>query len=391
MSQSWERFKLVQSLGKGRFGETLLVKDLNEGGRLVAIKVPHDSDTERALINELISAAVLHASLKQMYHPNIVKYLGFDTYEERYVMVMEYVKGSDLRKVVGQAERVRPPMELGRAVRLMQHACAGLVAAHNARLQHNDIKPENILIEEQGDIGKLTDFSISRICRSTSSTAAMGGTYPYMAPETWHGRASFQSDIWSLGVTFYEMVTGRLPFLAFNLGDLKQKIDRDDPVPPREINRKLDARLDQVIRKTLEKSPRQRFQSAQELLSAIEVDLDRHILEARGLFNQGKGREAEELLRKLLESHECEAKLYLALGEIHNRMLQYAKSEQMLRRGVEKCANNAQLYLYLALVLDQNHSPEKVAAMERALELGLPAEQQRHAERLLASWKARGA
>ncbi|MGA2327072.1 MAG: protein kinase [Bryobacteraceae bacterium] len=391
MSQRWERFRFVRRLGKGSFGETVLVNDQNDGGRLVVIKIPLDDETERALINELISAAVLHASLKQMYHPNIVRYLGFDKYEEHYVMVMEYVQGSDLRELIRKFHRQRTPEELDRGVRLMVQACTGLVAAHGARLQHNDIKPENILVPSGDVIAKLTDFGISRICKSTSSSGAAGGTYPYMAPEAWHGRSTFQSDIWSLGVTFYEVATGRLPFFADNLGDLKQKIDTDDPIPPRSISPALDPRIEQAILKAMEKNQRRRFASAREMLDALEVDLDRQITQARDLFNQGKPQEAEALLSKLLEAHPCEAKIYLALSDLHNRCLQYTEGEKVLDQGVAKCPQNAQLRFCLAVLLSSQKQWKKaVAALEQAIQLGLSAEQRGRAERLLESWRARG-
>jgi serine/threonine-protein kinase len=390
MKHAWERFQFVKRLGRGGFGETLLVRDQNEGGRSVVIKVPHDDDTERALIQELINNAVLHASLREMYHPHIVKYLGFDKYESRYVMVMDYVKGTDIRKIIGPFHRPRPPMDLNRAVRLMRHVCAGLVAAHNARLQHNDIKPENILVEEEGDLAKLTDFGVSRIRQSTSSSGTVAGTFPYMAPEMWHGRGCFQSDLWSVGVTFYEMVTGRLPFYSENVGDLKQKIDRDDPAPPAELNPHVDRRLQQLIIKALEKNPRQRFQTAQEMLSALETDVDQQILQARELFREGKAKEAETLLQKLLDFHPGEARLYLTLGDFYNRCFQWGEGEKVLRRGVANCPQHARMHFSLALVLaNLNKRREAVPVLERALQLGLGAEQQAQAERLLEGWRAR--
>ena len=389
--EGWERFELVRSLGRGRFGETLLVKDNEEGGGLVAIKVPLDVQTEDALINELINAAVLRFSLKQMYHPNLVRYLGFGRYEGRCVMVMEYVKGTDLRKLIGPPDRSRRPMDLGLAVRLMQHTCAGLVAAHNARLQHNDIKPENILIRAEDQTAKLTDFGISKIRQSTGTPGTVAGTFPYMAPESFHGRSCFESDIWSLGVTFYEIATGRLPFFSENMGDLMRKIEHDDPIPPRQANPALESHIDKLISRALEKNPRQRFRSAQDMLSALEVDVDRHVVEARDLFNQGKPEEAEALLKGLLNSHPCEARLYLCLGELYSRCLRYGEGEKVLARGVENCPNDARVKFCLAMLLDRMKKREQaVSVLEQALALGLSADQQRQADRLLAGWKAAG-
>src|SRR5438034_5080878 len=109
--KSWERFKVVKSLGAGGFGQTLLVEDHAEGGRLVVIKVPLDQERQQYLIDGLLQNAVLHASFKQMYHPNIVRFLGHGSYQDRTVMIMEYVSGSDLRKVIGASRHQRPPQK----------------------------------------------------------------------------------------------------------------------------------------------------------------------------------------------------------------------------------------------------------------------------------------
>ncbi len=213
----FDRFREIKIIGAGAFGKTVLVEDQTQGSRRVVIKVPLTEETETALINDLINNAVLQTSLKEMSHANIAHYLGFDRYDGRFVMILEYVKGRDLRKILGPAQsQSRPPMDLGLALRIAVDVCSGLVAAHAARVFHSDIKPENILVRDEDGVAKICDFGISQIMRSTAATET-GGTVPYMAPEALGGKASFPADLWSLSVTLYEMATGALPF-AFPQG-----------------------------------------------------------------------------------------------------------------------------------------------------------------------------
>ena len=124
--RDWERFRVIEQLGVGAFGRTLLVADTTRHDREVVIKVPHDKRTEEALINDLMNAAALTASLTKITHPNIVRCLGFGKFEGFYVMILEYVKGRDLRHIIGPPNVIRRPMEIDRARRIFGDVCAGL-------------------------------------------------------------------------------------------------------------------------------------------------------------------------------------------------------------------------------------------------------------------------
>lgn len=270
MTHESERFKEIKVLGQGQFGQTLLVQDRADDNRLVAIKVPIDKNTEQTLIHEVINNAILYTSLKEIEHPNIVKYLGFDKYKDLYVMIMEYVEGKDLSSVMGHF-RDRPPLDVSLALRIAVNVCSGLVAAHNARLFHSDLKPANILVRDKDGVAKLCDFGVSRILRSTSA-AEFAGTWLYSAPELLEGKASFQADIWSLSAVLYEMVTGVVPFAwTGNFNTFKAKIDGEAPPPPKRLNPKVDDRLNAVILRGLERDTNKRFKRAQEMLTALEA------------------------------------------------------------------------------------------------------------------------
>jgi serine/threonine-protein kinase len=392
--QEWQRFTVIATLGRGQFGRTLLVEDGRRNGQQVVIKVPHDEETEEALVNELIVSAALSANLKGITHPNIVRFLGHAKFEGYHVMIMEYIKGRDLRKIVGPPAITRRPMDLKDAAPLFEHMSKGLVAAHAVNLIHRDIKPENTLIRDEDGVAKLTDFGISTILQS-ASLASMGGTVAgtilYMAPEAFLGRYGFESDIWSLAVTFYEMATGRVPFIAENPFELKARIERSDPVAPSKLNPHVDGNLEGVLMKGLEKDPSRRFRTAQELLDALAPDIDQHVTSARALFNDGREEEAERSLRQLLKRQPAAAKAYLALAEFFNRRQQYAKSEEIVRVGVRQCPDHAGLYLYLAPALwnqGGDKRAEALGALERALQLGLAGAQEQQARILLKKWRA---
>src|SRR5260370_17098913 len=122
--------------------------------------------------------------------------MGFDKHEGRFVMILEYVKGKDLRKLVGPPQsQTRAPMDLNLALRIIVDVCAGLVAAHNARVFHSDIKPENILVRDEDGIAKICDFGISQIMRSTAGAASSGGTIPSLPPNPLAGKPPFQAHI----------------------------------------------------------------------------------------------------------------------------------------------------------------------------------------------------
>jgi serine/threonine protein kinase len=261
---------------------------------------------------------------------------------------------------------------------------------------HSDIKPENILVRDEDGIAKLCDFGISQILRSTSAAAA-GGTYPYMAPEALNGKASFQADIWSLSVTLYEMVTGVLPFPFPKDGNIfvfKATVDKADPAPPKKVNPDIDDRLNSLILRGLQRDLSARFAKAQDMLSALEAHLrgedyvDIEIAKARDLIPEKKEAEAETLLNGVLQRYPNKAEPYQLLGEIYTRGMKPAQSEAILRKGVAQCPTHPALHLNLAMVLNtQKKRTEAIGVLEKAIQLGL-GRQAPYGETLLKNWKA---
>ena len=276
------QFRPLKKLGEGAFGIAILVLDEVEQVRKV-FKLPKDKRTTDALCKEGANLV----KLSELLHPNIIRLHQFGKVrmewngveEDRYYLNMAF-GGSSLRSKLGplrteldengnvkwSGSGSRLPLE--EAVRIAVDVCKGLEAAHgfrdaSIRMLHRDIKPDNILIDHETGIARLSDFGISRVIDRSSAQVSGAGSYPYMDPECFHSRATVQSDFYSLGVVIYEMVTGELPF-----SDFKQRLE-GPPQPPTEIVPDLDADLEAVVLRTLETELSARYPAAGDLLSDL--------------------------------------------------------------------------------------------------------------------------
>jgi serine/threonine protein kinase len=392
--ERYKRFEVIRELGRGAFCRTLLVKDQERRNRTFALKVPLTSETEESIVRELMNAGALRA----LSHPNIVKCFDFAKYDGFYAMLLEYVDGCDLRAIVGPFDVERRPMPLDRGLEIFQHVCHGLAAAHRASLIHSDIKPENILVRQEDGLAKITDLGVSRIKTSTMTAGnSVAGTLPYMAPEVFRGQMGVPSDIWSLSVTLYEMVTGRLPFLADNAFALQELILRAQPIPPRRLNPQIGEPLEAAILRGLDKDPHRRFTTAEEMIEAAQSPtgrpdptLEAQIDAARQLLREGREAEAEERARDLAARHPTVPSAHLLLAGIYSARLEYGKTEETLRAGIGRCPKDARLHFVLAPALWQQGGAKKqgaIAALHASLSLGLSGKQASQARALLATWE----
>jgi len=260
-----ERYEFIEELGIGGMGRVYKVFDrkINED---VAIKIlkPEISEDEKTIErfgNELkFTRKIVHKNVCRMYDLNDEKGTQYIT--------MEYVPGEDLKSTIVRVGR----LSLGKAVSVAKQVSEGLIEAHHLGVVHRDLKPQNIMIDKEGNV-RIMDFGIARALKTKGITAAgmMIGTPEYMSPEQAEIKETDQrSDIYSLGVILYEMVTGRLPFEGDSPLGIAMKHKSEKPSDPREFNSQISPELSHVILRCMEKAKDKRYQKAEELYSELD-------------------------------------------------------------------------------------------------------------------------
>jgi serine/threonine protein kinase len=258
------RYQIIEELGRGGMGRVYktLDKEINEK---VAIKILRpEISAEKGTIerfrNELrLARKIRHMNVCQM----------FDITKERnvYFITMEYVSGEDLKSTLHRVGR----LSVGKTLIIAKQICKGLAEAHRLGVIHRDLKPHNIMIDRAGDV-RIMDFGIARSLKSKglTETGVMIGTPDYMSPEQALGDPVDQrSDIYSLGVILYELLTGEVPFKGDTAFSVVLKHKTEPPPDPREYNDQLSDDIVALILKCLEKDKKKRFQNIEELLSEI--------------------------------------------------------------------------------------------------------------------------
>ena len=262
------RYEITGELGRGAMGVVYKATD-PVIGRTVAVKTIKLSEEGTGLSRpELLTRFQTEARAAGLLtHPNIV--VVFDAGEEDglYYITMELVEGKSLQAHLDGGIAFALP----RVLRIMEQTCSALQFAHERNVVHRDIKPANIMLTAD-DTVKVTDFGTAKILQfgTMQQTAHVMGTPSYMSPEQVKGRAvDGRSDIFSLGVLLYEMVTGEKPFPGQNITTVIYKIVNEEPVPPRQINPTIHPGINAVVMKSLAKEPEARYQSCREMLEDL--------------------------------------------------------------------------------------------------------------------------
>src|ERR1700752_4333255 len=262
------RYEIVGELGRGAMGVVYKATD-PVIGRAVAVKtIKLNAEGTGLTRPELLARFQTEARAAGLLtHPNIG--VVFDAGEEDglYYIIMELVEGRSLQALLDDGHSFPLP----RVLRIMEQACGALQFAHERNVVHRDIKPANLMLTGD-DTVKVTDFGTAKILQfgTVQQTAHVMGTPSYMSPEQVKGRAvDGRSDIFSLGVMLYEMVTGEKPFPGQNITTVIYKIVNEDPVPPRQINPSIHPGISAVVMKALAKEPEQRYQSCREMLEDL--------------------------------------------------------------------------------------------------------------------------
>jgi serine/threonine-protein kinase len=262
------RYEIVGELGRGAMGVVYKATD-PVIGRAVAVKTIRLSEEGTGLSRpELLSRFQTEARAAGLLtHPNIV--VVFDAGEEDglYYITMELVEGKSLQALIDAGHAFPLP----RVLRIMEQACSALHFAHERNVVHRDIKPANLMLTPD-DTVKVTDFGTAKILQfgTVQQTAHVMGTPSYMSPEQVKGRAvDGRSDIFSLGVLLYEMITGEKPFPGQSITTVIYKIVNEEPVPPNHINPSIHPGISAVVMKALSKEPETRYQTCREMLEAL--------------------------------------------------------------------------------------------------------------------------
>lgn len=266
------RYQILERVGRGGMAEVYKAYQPSLD-RHVAIKVLHPFLLEEAGSGERFQREA--RAVAALRHPHILQVFDFDEQNGTYFMVMEYIGGPNLKAVLQQQIEHQALLPLERVGAIITGVGGALDYAHQQDMVHRDVKPHNIMFTEQGH-PLLTDFGIAKIVSGASLTASgvLSGTPAYMSPEQGRGeRLDARTDIYSLGVVLYEMVTGRVPFDADTPFAVVIK-HINDPLPhPRTINPALSPAVEGVVLRALAKAPDERYQTAGEMVRALQTVL----------------------------------------------------------------------------------------------------------------------
>ncbi|MDO8794689.1 MAG: serine/threonine-protein kinase [Vicinamibacterales bacterium] len=255
--QTIGKYRIDSSLGSGGFGSVYLAEDTFIGKK-VAIKVPHK---QLGNIEEMAKEPRLLASLG---HPNIVTVLTAEKQDDIFFIVMEYVEGETLEAILVR----EGALSLARALDFTCQICNAIDHAHKVGILHRDIRPGNMLVTPTGML-KVTDFGTSRFLEAMAHGTTIIGSPPWMAPEQFQGRAVFASDVYAIGITMYQMLTGVLPYETPTPRDLERIISGELVVAPRLKNPKIPRAINDIVLKALAPDLAVRYPRAAELLHDI--------------------------------------------------------------------------------------------------------------------------
>jgi serine/threonine-protein kinase len=281
------KFKILSTIGSGGFGTVYLAED-TWIGKKVALKVPHKQNLD---FGELLREPRLLATLS---HPNIVAIVTAEKQENVFFIVMEYVPGETLESIIARTGALDVGVTLDYACQI----CDAVDYAHRHGVLHRDLRPSNVIVSDNG-LAKVADFGTSRFLEIAAHGTTIIGSPPYMAPEQFQGKAIFASDVYSLGVTMFQMLTGVLPYDAPSPADLDRLFGGELVTPPRLKNPKVPKSVNDVVMKALAPDIPARYQRASELLDDV--------LALRGTRRGSRAAPAVEAA--LDESQEIQARL----------------------------------------------------------------------------------
>jgi len=257
--QSLGKYKILSPLGSGGFGAVYLAKD-TWIDKDVAIKVPHKQNLN---FSELLREPRLLAALD---HPNIVSITTAEKEADIFFIVMEYVEGDTLENIIAHDGA----LDITRVIDYTMQIARAVDHAHSQGVIHRDLRPPNMLVSGSGTL-KVADFGTSRFLEIAAHGTTVIGSPPYMAPEQFKGKAVFASDIYSLGITMYQMLTGALPYETPAPTDLDKLISGELVRPPKLENPAVPRPINDIVMTALSPKLSARYQRASELIADLEL------------------------------------------------------------------------------------------------------------------------
>jgi serine/threonine protein kinase/tetratricopeptide (TPR) repeat protein len=259
------RYQIIEELGRGGMGRVYKVHDTKIGEKIALKLIRPEAVLDRKTVERFSNELKLARKIR---HKNICQMFDLGEDQGTHYITMEYIHGEDLKQLIRKVGRLSP----GQAIGIARQVCDGLEEAHKLAVVHRDLKPQNIMIDEDGN-ARIMDFGIARSLTGKGITGAgvMIGTPEYMSPEQVEGKDTHQrSDIYSLGVILYEMATGRVPFEGDTPFTIGVKHKSEPPKDPRELNSQLPEDLSRLILRCLEKDKNARYQTAAEVGAELE-------------------------------------------------------------------------------------------------------------------------
>lgn len=271
-----DRYQIIRTIGEGGMANVYLAHDLILD-RDVAVKILRgDLADDEKFVRRFQREAIAASSLS---HPNIVEMYDVGEDDGKYYIVMEYVEGKTLKSLI----KKRGSLTLPEVIDIMSQLTSAIACAHDSNIIHRDIKPQNVLIKEDG-IVKITDFGIAMALNSnelTQTNSVMGSVH-YLPPEQANGKgATVKSDIYSLGIVMFELLTGKLPFKGENAVEIAIKQMKTQIPSVRNINEQIPQSIENIILKACAKNPKNRYKNVLEMYSDIEKCLDEDRLDQK--------------------------------------------------------------------------------------------------------------
>ncbi|MFN3995574.1 MAG: serine/threonine protein kinase, partial [bacterium] len=315
------RYKLIKSLGKGGMGEVFLAHDTILDRKVAIKSLSQDLTQKKEFLQRFLREAKITASLD---HFNIVKVYDLLIFNNQYFLVMEYIEGYSLREFIEKGKN----KDLNLSLEIFLQILDGVEYAHGKGVVHRDLKPENIMLTKD-NVVKITDFGIAFALGSHSITnpGVLMGTLAYLSPEQAQGiNVDQQTDIYSLGVILYELLTSNLPIVAVNPASMIYKILNENPLPPTKYNPSIPPQIEKIILKCLQKDKNLRYQNISQIkkdfkdyFSALESELTISSVEETSQKVNMKENIVKESINELVQK---------TIGDILSEISSYKKNIQ---------------------------------------------------------------